>query len=276
MIRFSFRYLLAFSVATIPVIGQVKSSVSEMVAAENAFAALSRDTNTRNAFLSYLTDSTVMFEKGVPVRGRKSWMERPVNSTLLFWQPVFAGVSGDGKMGFSTGPWQWSKNRETSPEAFGFYASVWRKESSGWKLAADIGVSFPGKYDGSKVKISEPAARPGKTRRTIWKSDSIFFSALNNPSIRLAPYVTTDVMFLRNGVKPLTLNDIDQHRNETVTTQQYGCEVAESGDFGFCFGSSELLREDDGNSVGKRGYLRVFKLNENGDWQVILDLIGGN
>ncbi|MET0392316.1 MAG: nuclear transport factor 2 family protein, partial [Chitinophagaceae bacterium] len=115
-----------------------------LVDAENSFAARSAAEGTKTAFLAYLTDSTVLFEKGKPIKGKGSWQNRPAGNSLLFWWPVFAGISADGNMGFSSGPWQWSANRDSAqPAAQGYYATVWQKTGDGWKLAADIGISLP-------------------------------------------------------------------------------------------------------------------------------------
>ena len=52
------------------------SELQSMVDAENAFAKYSKEKNTRDAFLMYLTDSTVLFDKNGPIKGKKSWTER--------------------------------------------------------------------------------------------------------------------------------------------------------------------------------------------------------
>ncbi|HEX6224249.1 MAG TPA: nuclear transport factor 2 family protein, partial [Chryseolinea sp.] len=109
-------------------------ALQSMVDAENAFARHSKEKNTRDAFLLYLTDSTVLFDKSGPAWGKKSWQERTPNTSLLFWQPLLVGISKDGDLGFSTGPWEWAPSREAKPEAYGYFASVWRKFSDGWKL----------------------------------------------------------------------------------------------------------------------------------------------
>src|SRR5688572_12676070 len=121
------------------------SELQSMVDAENAFAKYSKEKNTRDAFLMYLTDSTVLFDKNGPVKGKKSWTDRSPNSSLLFWRPVLVGISKSGDLGFSTGPWEWSPSKEaTEPEAHGYYATIWQKFPEGWKMALDLGILMPG------------------------------------------------------------------------------------------------------------------------------------
>src|SRR5689334_2711385 len=102
----------------------------EVINAENSFAGLSKSANTVEAFMAYLSDSTIMYDKdNKPVYGMSLYKDRKPNNSLLFWWPVFVGASADGKMGFSTGPWEFSLKRDSLPVAYGYYATLWQKDA---------------------------------------------------------------------------------------------------------------------------------------------------
>ena len=158
-----------------------------MVDAENAFAKYSKEQNTRDAFLMYLTDSTVLFDKNGPMKGKRSWTERSPNTSLLFWRPVFVGISKSSDLGFSTGPWEWSPTKEaTKPEAHGYYASVWQKFPDGWKLALDLGVLLPGPETNTPVLhssnpkgVSRKSSAKKMTKNAILQVDRNYNHKLN-------------------------------------------------------------------------------------------------
>src|SRR5688572_185305 len=158
-----------------------------LVDAENSFAAYSKNKNTRDAFIAFLSDSVVLFDKGRPVIGTLSWLDRKPDTSLLFWWPVFVGVSADANTGFSIGPWEWSKSRREKPQAFGYYITVWQRPKDGeWKVAADIGVSLPGEekehpgLKASSVKNSKTKNNvSAKAREELLDHDNAYLVQLN-------------------------------------------------------------------------------------------------
>ena len=67
------------------------SELQSMVDAENAFAKYSKEKNTRDAFLMYLTDSTVLFDKNGPMKGKKSWTDRSPQQQFTLLAPCICG-----------------------------------------------------------------------------------------------------------------------------------------------------------------------------------------
>ena len=118
--------------------------VSSLVESERAFAALSLARDTRTAFLTFLDDSSVIFRPH-PVNGKEWIGKQPTRTSVLSWEPVFADCSESGDMGFTTGPWKFSRSSsEDEPVAFGYFVSVWgRREGGGWRVLLDIGTSNP-------------------------------------------------------------------------------------------------------------------------------------
>ena len=119
-----------------------KTNLQSLIDTELAFARMAKVENTRNAFLHYLDEETVMFVDGEIKIGKKLWEDRKPDSTLLIWQPVFADISASGDFGYTTGPSEYYENRKAGTKAFhGSYITMWKRDSGqDWKMALDIGV----------------------------------------------------------------------------------------------------------------------------------------
>ena len=142
--------------------------LQSMVDAENAFAKFSKEKNMRDAFLANLTDSTILYGKDGPLKGKQSWIDRQPTTNILFWWPLFVGISADNDMGFSTGPWQWSETKESQPVAHGYFVTIWEKVAGEWKLATDIGSPTTGPdVSGVALHSSNPVGQAPKSTSNI-------------------------------------------------------------------------------------------------------------
>ena len=272
-IFFLFLYTSTFSQKYSP-------ELQSLIDAENNFAALSKNMNTRDAFLAYSSDSTALFEKGEVVWGKKTWLERKPDSSLLFWWPVFAGISSSGDLGFTTGPWQWSEKKNSKPVAHGYYATVWKKENNSWKMAADIGISFP--EDGEERHLSVTHFYPLEQKQAneinkLSDLDTRISSAMIRSNNSLSSRLYHDGAFiLRNGHEPYIFSSgfNPAKENSTYSFIQRGSGISENNDLGYTYGTVNISKEG-GQKAEKRCYMRVWK-KEKDEWKMILDVIGGN
>src|SRR3990172_2823380 len=76
-----------------------------LVQAELAFAAMSVEKGRKAAFITFLSEDSILFRPG-PVSGKKWFIEAPEAHGLLSWRPVVAVVSASGDFGYTTGPWE--------------------------------------------------------------------------------------------------------------------------------------------------------------------------
>jgi ketosteroid isomerase-like protein len=141
------------------------AAIESLIAAERAFAAMSVEHGVRAAFLGNLADDATVFRPG-PVNGVRSWKARPESKGVLDWAPSFVELSGDGDLGFSTGPWTFAASRGEAPSAFGHFVTVWRRPVDGpWQVVVDLGVSHGDPkidLDSLRVKLG-PAHTPRDT-----------------------------------------------------------------------------------------------------------------
>jgi ketosteroid isomerase-like protein len=120
------------------------ANVKALIAAERAFSSMSEERGMRSAFLECLAEDAVVFRPH-PVNGRTWCSDGPESKALLTWGPLFADVSRNGDLGYTTGAWRPAEQGKTSePTVFGQYVSVWRRRpGEKWRVAVDVGVVHP-------------------------------------------------------------------------------------------------------------------------------------
>ena len=259
------------------------SELQSMIDAENAFAKYSKEQNTRDAFLMYLTDSTVLFDKNGPMKGKKSWTDRSPNSSLLFWRPVFVGISKSGDLGFSTGPWEWSPTKESAkPEAHGYYATIWQKFPEGWKMALDLGALMPGPnpnnaplHSSNPKGVSRKSAAKPKMKDAFLDVDKKYNNKLNEVGIALIKEdFSKDGLILRTGSFPRYYPFSDLSASEhKFKFSPLGGAIASSNDLGYTFGRVRLEPTEGGLAKSAdANFFRVWKV-EDSVWKIVLDVI---
>jgi len=119
---------------------ETPSPLASLIETERAFAKMSVDKTTREAFLAFLADESLLFAPG-PVPGKMFYRRQPDRPQKLSWAPDFADVSASGDLGYTSGPWEIRPEKMTdSPTAYGHFTSIWRVQKDGsWKLEVDLG-----------------------------------------------------------------------------------------------------------------------------------------
>ena len=223
-----------------------------IVGAERAFAAQVRAAGVRDGFLDWLSPPSVVFRPG-PVSGIKTYeKQKPGWNGLLAWSPMHAAISADGKLGWSTGPWTWSRDStQKKPDAHGDYMTVWRLQSDGsWKAVLDCGVAHPAPpRDTPAVTYSAPVpgtnlgSRPLATRQSLYEADAGFAKLAGSAGVSdaIARYGTDDIIVLREGDQRVTgkaaAHDAIASREATARMVSNSQSVAGSGDIGYTYGT---------------------------------------
>ncbi len=96
--------------------------LKSVVEHEYAFAAHSVAHGMRAAFIEYLAPDGVLF-RPTPVSAQTWLREQPETPGTLSWYPEMAGVSGDGTMGYSSGPYRYERAAGGDP-GFGHFLSI--------------------------------------------------------------------------------------------------------------------------------------------------------
>ena len=266
------------------------NDLRSMVETERAFARMSEEKGTREAFTAFIADEGILF-RPTAVLGKKWMQENPLPPSttrpLLAWQPIFAFVSSAGDLGYTTGPWQYKKDiKDAQPTAFGNFMTVWKKQADGsWKFALDLGVSNPepkdpvtiwqpgqGRMDQEiSAKVDQQLARSG-----LLDAERKFSQVSAELGAResFLLYAAKDVRLFRNDHFPFVGKMAAADALAPVTAEwtwtSLFAGVSISGDLGYTYGIYEL-REKAGIVSERGNYARVWK-KVLGDWKLVIDV----
>jgi ketosteroid isomerase-like protein len=265
-------------------------ALRSMVDTERAFARMSQEKGTREAFAAFIADDGILF-RPTPVIGKKWMQENPLPPSktrpLLAWQPILAFVSSAGDLGYTTGPWQYKQDiKDAQPSAFGNFMTVWKKQADGsWKFALDLGISNP------EPKGPTPLWQPDKIQRDqeiftkvdqqLGRADLLDVerkfsqvSAELGARESLLLFAARDIRLFRNDQftfvgKAAAADALALMTAEWTWTPSFA-DVSVSGDLGYTYGTYEL-REKAGAVSEKGNYARVWK-KVLGDWKLVVDV----
>lgn len=258
-----------------------------MLMAERDFSRMSEAKGIRESFTEFIAEDGILFRPRA-VFGKKWMQENPLPPSktrpLLVWQPIFAGISRAGDLGYTTGPWQFKNDiKDAKFSGFGNFMTVWKKQPDGkWKFVVDLGVSNPEPKKPVLLTYGEPAS--GRFTRDVAKGRSDLLSTerdFSKASVKrgaveaFLAYAASDVRVLRNQKQPFIGRKAAAAAWTPLsiefswTTQS--ADVSTSGDLGYSYGLYEM-RDKTKNSVTQTGnYMRVWK-RVNGAWKLILDV----
>lgn len=118
---------------------------AELLQADRDFAALSENTNPKQAFAAYLSSNAMLIGRsGDPIVGYDAAIASFGDAVGLdlHWQPQFAEVATAGDMGWTWGRYQLLMNDE--PLYSGKYVNIWTRQTDGsWKVRLDVGNQEP-------------------------------------------------------------------------------------------------------------------------------------
>jgi ketosteroid isomerase-like protein len=256
-----------------------------IVGAERAFAARVRAAGVRDGFLDWLSPTSVVFRPG-PVSGIKTYeKQKPGWNGLLAWTPVHAAISADRKLGWSTGPWTWSRDStQKKPDAHGDYMTVWRSQTDGsWKAALDCGVSHPApgrdapalSY-GAPVPGTHLGSKPLATRQSLYEADAGFAKLAGTAGVSdaIARYGTDDIIVLREGDQRVTskaaAHDAIASREATARMVSNAQSVAGSGDIGYTYGT---FVTGGGGAPDSAWYVHVWHRGAAASWKIACQVV---
>ena len=268
-----------------------QEALKSIIQSERDFARVSADSGMRQAFMSYLAEEAIVF-RPEPVRGKKSHINSPEVPGMLIWQPSFADVSRDGKMGYTTGPWEFrQESGNDSADGYGDYISVWKKQAdNSWKVVIDVGISHP--HPGYDLRIvaletEHPVVYPAQKMKpspkingsVLLELDQNFSNQAEGLGIQMAfqSYASPEVRLYRDGSFPIvglefSLTWLSDFTGTYRWTPQ-AADVASSGDMGYTYGTGEYSFEKiDSLFVEKFSYLRIWKIDHQGDWKLTLEV----
>ena len=276
--------------------GQAKrdsSALSTLVEAEKTFARTSLEIGTRPAFMKFFADDAVVFRPS-PVRYKAMMKDVPVAAnpleTTLAWEPLYADISASGDLGYTTGPSVWTDHSAAQrPPYYGYFFSVWKKQSSGeWKVAFDIGSEQPGLYTGPRtfhpaptVEPTEalPSSSPEEHIVSLMSAEQEFLEAAQKDGRNnaLVHYSAETARIYREGHVPIVgIDSIRSYFSVKPYLSQWQpmfCDVARSGELGYVYGAYQVADRVASSTSAENGYyLRVWKRDASNKWKFVAEV----
>jgi ketosteroid isomerase-like protein len=267
------------------------SALFELRQAEQSFAMMSASHGRQAAFAEFIAEEGVIFRgDAVITNGKQYWQEQRPQPIVLKWEPEFQDVAASGDYGYSLGPWEFQEYRPyTAPLAYGYFLSVWQKQSDGrWQAILDTGTgggmkrenhtltySFPPNAD--KPKSYQPVKDLAAAKAELYNLDHALMKTWSPKprSETLLAMLAPDARVMRRGHAPLTnldsINTVLKADTVTFNWQALDANAAPSGDMGFTYGVCEFRNKEGRNQ--KTVYVRIWKRQVSGEWKVVVDLL---
>ena len=257
---------------------------NSLIATEFAFSNSAAENGIRNSFLEFIADDGILFRPG-PVNGKKFLTDSKPSKGLLSWYPVVAEISKSGDLGFTTGPWEYSRGKDSAKIAFGNFCTVWQLQKDGiWKFVIDIGNSNakpteelkPLEYNKNKMSDYKPEMLASDNADELIKLEKEISNQISEKGLEQSfkPYLNSSSRFLRNKMFPIIGTD---NISKYLSEQKGDCEVSpiagkisSSNDLGFTYG--QLTVNDKENKTKKFNYMRIWKKDTSG-WKLEVDVI---
>jgi ketosteroid isomerase-like protein len=261
-------------------IAPLKADLQKLVETEQSFARTAAEKGTKTAFLTFLADDGIIFSP-TEANGKLVWKAREDSPALLAWNPAWADVSSDGKLGYTTGGWEFRPKGKTDQAAgFGEYVTIWQKQEGGtFKAVLDIGIrhpqsSFPGAAWKSPTDAGTGlrAIKNGVTNSTL--TDIFSNKSMANGYFN---YLADDAVVLRDGNLPFygkqsaffALEKLDKEFPPSSFLNFSANTSPIFGNMMYVWGVYQLSDKD--KSVKKWNFVQIWK-NRGGKWQIVLDI----
>ncbi len=277
-------FVVAFALALSAAAGETpgQTPLHSLVQAEKNFAQMSVEKGIRAAFLANFADNAIVFDPG-PVNGKQLYQKRPASDAQLTWQPIFADIARVGDMGYTTGPWEFKKNKgDEKPSAYGQFLSVWKKQTDGeWKVVLDGGIDHAApvnKQPPVEIVPNELASHDEinlKTaRRALAAAEKEFDTASEkDASAALIDAAAPDIRVFRNGRFPAVGRDAAQlmigYDHGKLKAKAAGGAISRSGDLAYSYGEYTNERLD---GVEHGYFVTIWRMSVGGEWQLAVDV----
>lgn len=267
----------------LPAASRAQSLVDGVVAAEDAFAAQSKQAGTAAAFLANGAPAAFVTEGGKLASAQEVWKSRPAQpNARLTWHPALVDVAQSGELGYTTGPWTMLESDK--PGAAGEYVTVWRKQPDGvWKFAVDLGIERIGTAPARAAFVLQPhlLAAPATPTRApanlVLDVDKKFAKAeAAKPGPAYQQSLSAEARLYRPGLSVMqgaaaaaNMKSLDRAYEFTATTGY----LAASGDLGYVVGALHRTGAGAKQPEENGSYLRIWRREEVAGWRIVLEIL---
>lgn len=274
-------FFLVFLAGT--AISQSTDKVSQLISAENYFAALAKEKGIKKAFLSVSDENTIIFRPG-PVTVQKYFKGKPDSSGYLNWSPAYARISKSGDWGFTSGPYIFKESDSSKVTHYGDYLSIWKKNSKGvWKLAIDIDVTHKKPKSTPSLIFQNPRNEIYLKQRSenrlqqredvVFSSDKLMGTILKaDNQIALKEFIAEESRLLFPGFEPISgkkaIMSFWQKQGFNMRSEPIKADRSYSGELAFTYGIATISQK---NQSKKYNYVRIWEVQQGYVWNIIFE-----
>ena len=257
-----------------------QNNLQKLVETEQSFARAAAEKGTKAAFLEFLSDDGIIFTP-TESNGKLVWKNRAESPALLSWNPAWADISSDGRLGYTTGGWEFRpKGKTDQPSGFGEYVTLWQKQADGnFKAVLDIGINHPASSFTNAAWKSPADAGTGAKSVKAGVGNATLNDIFSNPSLANGyfNYLAEDCIVLRDGNMPfygkqnafLALEKLDKEFPPSAFLNFSANTSPVFGNLMYVWGVYQLNQKD--GSIKKWNFMQIWK-NRGGRWQIALDI----
>lgn len=273
---------VAFVALLLPLAAHAQTTAEGVVAAEDAFAVLSKQAGTGPAFLANSTPTSYVAEGGKLLNAQDVWKARPAQpNTRLTWYPSLVDVAQSGDLAYTTGPWTSLQNDK--PQATGEYVTVWRKQPDGkWKFEVDMGIERIGTAPARAAFILQPhlaagPATPSTAPGFVLLDLDLKFAKAEalKPGLAYEQSLSTEARLFRPGLSMMqgaaaiaNMKNLDRPYEFTATTGY----LAAAGDLGYVVGTLHRARAGASQPEENGSYLHIWRREAVAGWRLVLEI----
>ena len=258
----------------------IVSDLQKLVQTEQAFARTAAEKGTKTAFLNYLSDDGIIFNPN-EANGKLVWQARTDSPALLSWNPAWADISSDGRLGYTTGGWEFRpQGKADKANAFGEYVTIWQKQADGsFKAVLDIGITHAASSFSLAAWRSPTDAGTGAKSVKTGVDNATLTDIFSNKSMANGyfNYLADDTVLLRDGHLPFygkqnaffALERMEKEFPPTAFLTFNGNLSKIFGNMMYVWGVYQLNEKD--KTLKKWNFVQIWK-NRAGKWQLMLDV----
>ena len=237
-----------------------------------------------SGFIQFLSQDGVLYAP-MAVNGIELHEANPNDSRLLMWQPIYAELSANGRMGWTTGPWEFKNaSGDSQKSRFGHYVSVWKIQSdSTWKVELDIGVAhelvqLPKDKPALRVLASLERTESGHEADNLARLRQIeqeFSSDVESLGLSAAydRWADDDIRYYRSGELPFRSYDsvlsISAPLAGRLTWELMFASISDCGSMGYTRG---VGTSEENESLSKFNFVHIWRQAQQGGWKLALDI----
>jgi hypothetical protein len=274
--------LAAICCFTAVAVAQTPGKTQTVIKAEEDFNKLAARKGLKEAFLSVADPEGLVF-KPEPVKITDFYGNIDKQPGTLTWQPKFARISASGDLAVTAGPYVYNTGKTSDEKVYGDYVSVWRNTGDNkLKLLFNLGIQHPESDEQSLTDVKEPDAAkavsavkdPFSAKSIILNTDKALNATLyKSAQVGYKAFCSPEAHYYFPGFPPITGQDqimkfvASQAINISAETINAG--RATSNDLAYSYGRARIRK---GNIVSNYNYVRVWEIDAQNHWNVLLEV----